>query len=171
MVRKGFVDFSSYEYKNFFEDGQLGSKHLYQAHTKPAPERTIENLSEKIKDGALNIDALNSGEEILVAYKGRIPPFKVGGTVTICSATACEGGYGIEELVAADVKIGALLQIPSSIGKANSYVVRNDHEYNFSTTAAARKKWACEGGAAYNGKRVSENGGDGGGEEEQQRAA
>ncbi|MDE6733253.1 MAG: hypothetical protein K2J77_10300 [Oscillospiraceae bacterium] len=135
LVRKGFLNFSGEKYQSFFEDGQLGAGHLYQTHTKLAPARTIESLSENLKDGALNIDALNSGEEILVTYKSGTPPFAVGETVTIYSAAAGETGYGIEELVFADVKIGALLQIPQSVGKTKYYTLRNDHEYSFLTTA------------------------------------
>lgn len=135
LVRKGFLDFSGENYKNFFEDGQLGAGNLYQAHTKLVPAAVIESLSENVKDGTLDIDALNRGEEILVTYKSKTPPFEVGETVTIYSATAGEMGYGIEELVATDVKIGALLQIPKSVGSVKYYTVRNDHEYSFLTTA------------------------------------
>lgn len=137
IVRQDLLLFCSEEYKNFFEEGQLGSKNMYRADTKLVPERTIETLSENDQDGEINIDidAINSGEEILVAYTGRTPPFKAGETVTVYSAGASENGFGIGKINSAEVKIGAILQISPSIGAVKSHTLRNDQDYNFLTTA------------------------------------
>lgn len=135
IVRQDLLLFCSEEYKNFFEEGQLGSKNMYRADTKLAPERTIETLSENVVDGKINIDAINGGEEILVTYKGRTPPFKAGETVTVYSAGTSENDFGIGIINSAEVKIGAVLQISPSIGTVKNQTLRNDQEYNFLTTA------------------------------------
>lgn len=135
IVRQDLLLFCSEEYKNFFEEGQLGSKNMYRADTKLAPTRTIETLSENVKDGKINIDAINSGEEILVTYKGRTPPFKAGETVTVYSVGASENGFGIGTINSAEVKIGAILQISPNIGAVKSHTLLNDQDYNFLTTA------------------------------------
>ncbi len=135
IVRQDLLQFCGEEYQGFFEEGQLGSRYMYRADTKLTPARTIETLFENVVDGEINIDAINRGEEILVTYKGRTPPFKAGETVTVYSVGASENGFGIGEINSADVKIGALLQIPQSVGALESHALRNEREYNFLTTA------------------------------------
>lgn len=135
-VRQSLLGMSREEYQNFFEEGQIGSKHMYGFDTKITSARNIETLSENVRDGEINIDALNRGEEVLVAYQGKIPPFEAGKTVTIYSVGAAdEYGYGIGSINSAEVKIGAILQISPSIGAVRNYTLRNDQDYNFLTTA------------------------------------
>ena len=136
VVREMLLEISSEEYQNFFEEGQLGSKHLYRVETKITPARIIETLSENVVDGEINVDALNSGEEILVAYQGRKPRFKAGEMITVYSAGATETGWGIGSINSAEVRIGALIQIyPGAIGEVKNRTIRTGQEYNFLTTA------------------------------------
>lgn len=135
IVRQDLLLLNGEEYQDFFEEGQLGSKHMYRVDTKLSAARTIETLSENVFEGEINIDAINRGEEILVTYQGRTPPFKVGETVTVYSVGASGNGFGIGEMNSANVKIGAVLQIPQSIGALESHALRNEREYNFLTTA------------------------------------
>lgn len=135
VVRATLLGNSSEEYQNFFEEGQLGSKHMYRVDTKLTPARIIETLSEYVAEGEINIDALNSGEEILVAYQGKKPQLNVGDTVTVCSTAAKEDGWGIGSINSAKVKIGAIIQIFPSIGEVKKHTIRNEQGYNFLTTA------------------------------------
>ena len=136
VVQEMLLGISSEEYQNFFEEGQLGSKHLYRVQTKLTPARNIESLSENVVEGEINVDALNSGEEILVAYQGRKPAFKVGETVTVYSASTTVSGWGIGSINSAEVKIGALIQIyPNKIGEVKNRTIRTGQGYNFLTTA------------------------------------
>lgn len=138
-IRQTLLGMSSEEHQNFFDEGQLGSKHLYNVGTKITPPRNIETLSkmaENVRDGEIDIDALNSGDEILVAYQGKMPPFKAGETVTVCSiGSADKYGFGVGSINTAEVRIGAILQITPSIGAVRNYTLRNDQDYNFLTTA------------------------------------
>lgn len=136
IVRQDLLFFIGDEYQNFFEDGNLGSKNMYRIDTKLSPARTIETLFEYVVDGEIDIDAISSGEEILVTYKGRTPPFKAGETITIYSVSALKNGFGIGTINSAEVKIGAILQIPPSIGAVKNHALRNEREYSFLTTAA-----------------------------------
>ena len=134
-MRQALLVMSDEEYRNFFEDGQLGSKSLYQADIKLAPARTVESVSESVRDGVIDIDALNSGEEIIVTYQGKKPPFEAGETVTIGSVAASGSGYGIGGISTAEVKIGAILQLNNDIGAVKNYTLRSEQQYNFLTTA------------------------------------
>ena len=135
LVRDSIVGNSSEEYKDLFDEGNLGSGHLYRVDTKLTPARIIETLSEYVRDGGINIDAINSGEEILITYKGKKPYLKAGDTVTVCSSAATANGWGIGELNTAEVKIGAVLQISPDVGEVMFHALRNDQQYNFLTTA------------------------------------
>lgn len=91
--RQGLLSLSGEEYQNFFDSGQLGSTYLYRIETKLTSAKVIESLSMNITKGKLNIDRLNSGEEIIVAYQGVKPPFKTGETVLLNSVKATETDY------------------------------------------------------------------------------
>lgn len=135
-VRRVFLSYSDEKYQNFFEEGQLGSKNMYRIDIKLATADSIGALSEYILEGNINIDAINSGEEILVAYMGgMIPQFEIGETVELYTATAAESGYGVGGISSSEAKIGAILKIPPSAGAMTNYLVRNDQNYNFLTTA------------------------------------
>lgn len=139
--RQGLLVLSSEEYQNFFEKGQTGSKYLYLVNTRLAPVRTIESLSGNVREGEINIDKINSGEEILVIYQEKIPPFKVGDTVTINSAAATESGFGIGDLKSAEVRIGAILKTSrSEDGVKSATISSRQQDYNFLTTATGAEK-------------------------------
>lgn len=147
VVRETFLNFSDEKFKNFFDEGELGSKNMYRIFTKLAPSNTINKLAENA-EGEINIDALDRGEEILLLYRALKPRFEVGEYITIYSAAASENGYGIDALTAAKVKIAAIVQAPSDMGEVECYTVLENEKLNFLTTA----KGACAmgfPGAAY----------------------
>lgn len=136
VVRQVFLEFSDKEYQNFFEEGQLGSKNMYRIDTKLTTADTIETLSDYILEGGINIDAINSGEEILVTYMGGMKPqFEIGETIALYSPTASDNDYGLGDICSGEVKIGAILRMSPSIGALKYYTARNDQNYNFLTTA------------------------------------
>lgn len=135
-VRNAFLVLSDEKFHDFFSEGQIGSKYMYRVRTKLTPDKNITALGEQVTDGAIDLEAVNSGKEILLTYNSPKPPFKAGETVTICSTLAGQSGYGAGDIAAAEVKIGAIIHIPDSLNEVREYVVRDDFEYNFLTTAS-----------------------------------
>ena len=138
--RQGLLALSEAEYQNFFEDGQLGAENLYNVNTKLAPANALKRLSDKVTDGKINLDGLNSGEEIIVAYTGVKPPFEIGEVVQLNTFAASETGYGIGGIASKEVKIGALVQIDSDEHELLSEVIRNRDPYNLLTTVSGAKQ-------------------------------
>lgn len=135
-VRDMFRQTSSEEYKNFFDEGQLGSKHIYQAPTRLADTGTINKLSEYVKSGGINTDAVNSGKEILVTYEQSAPPFLEDEKITLYMSEANTGGYGVGNIISADVNVGAVIQIPSNAPEVlRKAVCEQDRNFTFLTTA------------------------------------
>ena len=132
--RQELLALSDEEYQNFFEDGQLGAENLYNINTKLASANVLKRLSDKVADGKINLDKLNSGEEIIVTYTGVKPPFEVGEVVQLNTFAASETGYGIGSIASKEVKIGALVKIGSGEKELLSEVVRNHDPYNLLTT-------------------------------------
>lgn len=145
IVRETFIELSDKEYKGFFDEGNLGSENMYRIPTKLTVPHTINGLSEYVTDGEINLEALNSGEEILLIYQSGEPPFAVGKAVTIYSALANENGYGLGEIKAVSAKIGATIKLPSSLGKLEKYIIKCDFPCNFLTTAAGAKAIGLSG--------------------------
>lgn len=140
-VRRIFLNYSDEKFRNFFEEGQLGSKNMYRIDIKLTTADSIEELSEYVLEGNIDIDAINRGEEILVTYMGgMIPQFEIGETVALYSATAADNDYGLGDISSGEVKIGAILKIPPSAGALKYYTARNDQNYNFLTTATGAEK-------------------------------
>lgn len=142
IIREGLITASSEEYKNFFDEGELGSKHLYQAATRLASKQVINLLSDYVVDGEIDVEYLNEGKQILVAYRSKTPPFKVGEKITIYSAAAGEENVGISNIVSAEITVGAIVRIPENADKLLKYTTldsREDHSYNFLTTATGAK--------------------------------
>ena len=142
-VRENFLYVSNEKYQNFFDEGQIGSKHMFRIETKITHSSNIATLSEYVVDGEINIEAINRGEEILVVFQGRKPRIKVGETVTICSVGGELQCTGIGDLSSAEVKIGALIQIyPGEFDEIKYHTIRSgqdnisEQEYNFLTTAS-----------------------------------
>lgn len=144
-VREIFLLASDEKYANFFDEGELGSKFMYRIYTKLAPPNAINSLAESGAEGSVDIDALNRGEEIVLVYKSRKPPFEVGEYITVYSATAMESGTGISELLSADVKIAAIIQLPGDIGEIEHYTVFGKEKCNFLTTAAGAQAMGFPG--------------------------
>ena len=140
--RNVVLNFSDKENQNFFDEGQVGSKYLYQAKTKLLDSRTIATLSEYVKSGSINVDALNRGEEILVVYRQGvlIPKYEVGETLTVGSISTSESGYGVGGVVTSDVKVGAVLRIPDETSDLIKEITGEPTHNNLLTTATGAEK-------------------------------
>jgi putative ABC transport system permease protein len=139
IVRETFIGLADEDYKNFFDEGELGSKNMYRIPTKLTVPQAISSLAEYATDGEINLSALDSGEEILLIYQSGEPPIAVGETVTIYTAAASENGYGLGEINSASVKIGAAIKLPSGVGALEKYSVKSDFSCNFLTTETGAK--------------------------------
>ncbi len=128
------IDFSKDEYKNFFEQGELGAKNLYRTSTKLADENTINRLEQYVTQGEISFDKLNCGEEILLISRTQSTPFKAGDKLTIGSV-ASNGGYGIGDILLKEITIGAVVTLPRNADKFLLYAFQTDDIYNFATTA------------------------------------
>lgn len=134
IVRETFIELADDDNKDFFNAGNLGTKNMYRIPTKLTVSQTINKLTEYVTNGEINLDALNSGEEILLIYQSSEPPFEVGETITIYSAEATENGYGLGKINSSCAKIGATIQNPSSLSKLEKYAVKSKFSCNFITT-------------------------------------
>ena len=130
-----FMQYSSEEYKNFFEDGKLGAKHLYRLSTKLANAAEIEKLSEYVTEGEINIAALNDGREIIIVADKKFTPYSAGEVLRIGSVMRNDMS-GIGDVVEAEVKIGAIAVIPERADEMLKYAVKSDGRFNMLTTAA-----------------------------------
>lgn len=148
VVRETLLELSDEKFKSFFDEGELGTKHMYRIFTKLASSSTVNSLAENAAPGSVDIDALNRGEEILLVYRSLDPPFEVGEYITIYSASATESGFGIGELTAANVKIAAIIKIPTDMGETERYTVLGKERCNFLTTAQGAQAMGFPG-AAY----------------------
>lgn len=156
VVRNTLLEFSDEGFQSFFDDGELGSKHMYRIFTKLAPSRAISALAESA-EGKIDINALDSGKEIVLVYRGLRPPFGVGEYLTIYSASASESGYGIGGITSAEVKVAAVIQIPEVMGDAERYTILGEQRCNFLTTARGAKAMDFPGAAyteAYCGEEI-----------------
>lgn len=132
---EALVQFSSEEYKDFFENGQLGTKNLYRLSTLLTSSETTEKLSEYVVSGRIDVEALNNGDEIILVSGSNEPPYSVGETLHIGSA-AHNDTSGIGDVVEADVVIGAVVTLPDGADKMLRYAVKGDGKFNMLTTAA-----------------------------------
>lgn len=131
---EALVKFSGGEYKDFFEDGRLGSKHLYRLATKLANAAMIEQLSEYVVDGEINVAALNSGSEIVIVTDRNNAPYAVGETLRIGSAVSNDA-WGIGGVVETNVRVGAIAVLPDDADKILRYAVKSGSRFNTLTTA------------------------------------
>lgn len=157
------LEYSTEEYQNFFDEGQLGAKNLYQAKTKLARGATIHTLSEYVIDGEINIEKLNSGEEILLVTESAKPPFMAGEILNMGFASSEKNAHsGISDIALAEVRVGAIIRIPPESAKSDlndivRYAVRTDEAadngsiipYNFLTTSAGASAMGMQA-AKYN---------------------
>lgn len=132
------INNSKEEYKNFFDEGQLGTKNMYRISTKLANENMVNQLSQYVTQGSINIDNLYSGEEILLISKTTNIPFRCGEKLTIGSV-ASNGGYGIGDVVLDEVTIGAIITLPQDADKFLLYAFQTEDSYNFATIADGAK--------------------------------
>lgn len=133
--------------ENFLDGVTNNTLNIYRVFTKLVPSRTMSGLSEYVTEGAIDLEALNSGKEILIAYRSQKPPFEVGDTITISSVSNTED-FKINDIASAEVKIGAFLQIPADIGAVKYYTLCDKNKCNFITTAAGARAMGMHG-AAY----------------------
>jgi len=145
IVRETFIDLADEKHKNFFDEGNLGSKNMYRIPTKLTVPHAINGLTEYVTDGEISLEALNSGEEILLIYQSSEPPLAVGEAVTIYSALANENGYGLGEIRAVSAKISAAIKLPTSLDKLEKYILKCDFPCNFLTTATGAKAIGLSG--------------------------
>lgn len=140
--REILLMYSSEEYQNFFDEGQIGSKNLYRAPTCLSDEKAINMLREYVREGEINIEKINAGEEILVVSATKNPPFTAGEEYTFASALYGKETYGISKInVSEPVKIGAVIRISDSADPLLKRLTTNDEtQYSFLTTAAGAEK-------------------------------
>ena len=131
------VMFSADAYKNFFADGNLGTKQLYRLHTMLVNSGTIEKLSDYVVSGEINISALNSGSEMLIITDRASVPYNVGETLKIGSVMR-NNAIGIDDVVETNVKIGAVVSLPKDADKLLKYAASDGH-FNLLTTAAGAR--------------------------------
>ncbi len=148
VVRETFLGLSDDKYKNFFDEDEIGSQNMYRIFTRLVPSDTINGLSDCITAGSIDIDALNGGKEILLVQNSQVLPFKTGEFITVYSAAANENGFGVKDIKSANVKIGAIIQIPPEIGEIERYTVLGEGNYGFLTTAQGANAMGFPG-AAY----------------------
>lgn len=129
---------SDNEYKDFFKEGSLGSKHLYRLGTKLANRAVIEMLSEYVVDGEINISALNSGSEVVIVSNSANSPYSVGEKLHIGSAAGNDMG-GIADIAEAEVTVGAVAVIPNDADKTLVYAAKSKNGLNMLTTASGAK--------------------------------
>ncbi|MCM1167898.1 MAG: hypothetical protein NC299_18450 [Lachnospiraceae bacterium] len=158
-VRDLFLQTSAEKYQNFFDEGQLGSKHLYQAPTRLADANTISGLSEYVIEGEINLDAINSGKEVIIAYAQSSPPFVKGDTVTLYMTEANADGYGAGNITGAEVVVGAVVKIQENVpAVVRNAVCDSERKFNFLTTstgAAAMGAPSCSYSEAYSYEEVT----------------
>lgn len=142
QTREMLLMYSAEEYRNFFDEGQIGSENLYRAPTCLSDEKAIKALSEYVRRGEINIEKINAGEEILVVSTTEIPPFTAEESYVFASALYGEETYGISDInVSEPVKIGAVIRIPDNADPLLKRLTANDEtRYSFLTTAAGAEK-------------------------------
>ncbi|WP_198021598.1 sigma-70 family RNA polymerase sigma factor [Ruminococcus sp. NK3A76] len=119
---------------------------LYALETKLADAKTIQSLEKYVTSGRIDIDALNSGKEVIYVIKHDSAPV-LSGEITLCSAMG-SSGFGIDELTRSKTKIGAVVRLPSSVEKILKYSVSGNEFYNVLTTASGAKALSLHN-AAY----------------------
>lgn len=141
-VRELLLEFSPDEFKNFFDEGQVGSKDLYRAPTCMADEKVISQLSEYIREGEIDLEKINAGEEILVVSASANPPLKAGEEYVFGSAQSGEDSFGMSELrVTEPIKIGAVIRLRDSADPLlKRMAAYSESSYSFLTTATGADK-------------------------------
>ena len=142
------IELSADEYKSFFNEGELGTKNLYRIETKLADTNTIEALLPYVNSGEINIENINNGSEIIAVFKRPMNDFMVGDTVELGSIMS-NNGFGIGDVVTNEVKIGAIVVLPTGEDKMLSYAARNEAGYNLLTTVTGARALGLHN-AAYN---------------------
>lgn len=132
------INNSNPKYKDFFDEGGLGTKYLYRFQTKLTNKDTISELEKYVTDGSISYENIANGSEILVITGGSDVPLKAGSIITVGSVAA-NSYFGIEDISSVSVRIGAVIVIPDNTEKILKYVVCGDEGYNFLTTAIGAK--------------------------------
>lgn len=129
------LDFSSEDYKNFFDEGQLGTKYLYQAKTKLASASVLNSFEGSFVRGVIDLEKINSGKEIIVAVSDFSFPIEVGDVLNLGFAESDKSSpYGITSISFATVRVGAIIRY--NIQNPLQYCARTDGSFNLITTAS-----------------------------------
>ena len=119
-------------------------KQLYHAKTRLADKETIKKLSEYVISGSIDIDRLNSGEQMLFVVKDGDPPVDAGEKLTVGSG-ATKDGFGIEDLTLCDVQIGAVIMLPNDMQRVLKYSVTDKEDNNLLTTVTGAQRIGLHG--------------------------
>lgn len=142
-VRNLLTEFSSDEYKNFFDEGQIGSKYLYQAPIRIVDDKTLSLLSGSTASSEIDINALDSGKEILVISQSRNVTISAGTRLVFGSAVKGENNTGIGSIkVSAPITISRNIMVSQDSGELLQRlftISENKMRYNFLTTAKGAK--------------------------------
>ncbi|MBP1536552.1 MAG: sigma-70 family RNA polymerase sigma factor [Ruminococcus sp.] len=117
---------------------------MYRTRTRLADKATIEKLSQYVISGSIDIDKLNSGEQLLFVVTDGEPPAAAGDTLTVGSSMTKQG-YGIEDLTLCDVQIGAVITLPKDMDRVLKYAVGDKADYNLLTTVTGAQKIGLHG--------------------------
>ena len=131
--REFMAEQSTQEGKSFLEENNT----LYSLETKLADSKTIQSLEKYVTSGRIDLDKLNSGEEVIYVVKHDSAPI-LSGEITLCSAMGSTG-FGIDEVAKSKTKIGAVVRLPSSIDKVLKHSVSGSEFYNVLTTVSGAR--------------------------------
>lgn len=120
---------SADEFKSVF------SEELSPMQTALADKKTISLLSQYVVSGEIDLDKLDSGEQVLLIVKYGEAPLSVNESITLASATT-ENGLGISDLLVAKTAVGAVIEIPSGVDKLLKYAVSSKDDQCLLTTAS-----------------------------------
>lgn len=131
---KSISEVSNKNYKNFFNSGNIGSKHLYSATTKLVNEQVLKTLESSVISGKIDIDALNSGKEVIALVSFDTNRFKVQEELNIAAAEFNES-YGIKSVSSAKIKIGAVVKVSGdTTNRLLAHVLSGNRDYYLVTT-------------------------------------
>ena len=140
------------EEKKFISDHSCGEakalinsgKKMYRTRTRLADKATIEKLAPYVTSGSIDVDKLNSGEQMLFVVTDGEPLYSAGDRITAGSSMTKQG-YGIEDLALCEVQIGAVAVLPKGMDRVLKYAVGDKADYNLLTTVTGAQKLGLHG--------------------------
>ncbi len=119
-------------------------KKMYRTRTRLTDKATVEKLSQYVTSGSIDIEKLNSGEQMLFVVTDGEPHYSAGEKITVGSSMTKEG-YGIEDLTICDVQVGAVIKLPKDMDRVLKHSVSDDADYNLLTTVTGAQKIGLHG--------------------------